>query len=818
MRVKKLTYNPLSHAVWTSYHDKTTGRELPGLAAVRYCRFNRKVKLKTIKIPPTILRWAPPVVSQPAHIQVAYFRGLKEGWKILLDKELPLYSGKKPHQLELDNVETDHLRIVCDREHPVPPSHGEQWANPYIVPFRILEKVECYGIPLEEKEYEPIYNSPLKVKHIYPAAPRGMKVLVEGHQVLYTSPFFSIGFSLRRPFLTHLGWDSLGKGFSEHNLIAPERYYERRPEIAPLDSGPFLSTLQGDIYPHFWSGEVEIEGNKVVYKRVHAVDELESEWMFDVHQKGVNICVTQRCRKKIHALEADAWRFVWDGTKSLTGTWGIPKQSTTTRTGVVPLPVRWSAPGHGTISIQSPSDAVLQVDSWRSPLKLGWAGFVIGAKHDEYGTLVINPGETHHKFNLKVESIKPAIKKSIKKNLPEGILRNWHSAFGFRPELAGISNNAISVNCHLCQASPTDMAAYTEAPKTGPSPIELARYTVTFALKGGPGYSDNRELYMDADPNLICAAGRIHQVAPNTDWLKEVWPFIRQAIERILATMDKQGLMVCKLLTGNSGSNRWSSNVWDVVGFGHYDAYSNAFGYRALRNGEALAKAVGDLDTFKRCSKAADRIRRAYHDCFFNPQTGWLGGWRSADGQLHDYGFTFVNAVAICFGLVDQAKAEAILGRLEKKREDMGLNYFYYGLPSNLLPIRREDQPENLGGKRADGLDKFGVYENGALTTIFAGYYLRALSMYNFKRTADLMCKHLNQSFATNRIIGGIGTHGSEFYTFEGRPCGYEGTQVLQFPVLLAMAQHWGLVEILKPEWWPLLNTQCFDSTERGEK
>lgn len=800
--MKRLIYNSVSHAVWTCYEDKLTGKQLPGLATVRYCRFNRRVNLQAVKIPSITLRWAPSVIGQPAHIQVAYFRNLEKGWEVFLEKDLPLYNGKEPHHLEFNNIETDNLRILCDREHPVPPSHGEQWANPYIVPFRILEKVECYGTPLEETEREPIYHPPLRCGAIHPVAPEGMEVREEVHQIKYSSPFFSIGFSLRRPILTHLGWDALGKGLSKHNLIAAEQAY-KLPEISPLDSGPFLATLQGDIFPRFWSGEVEINGNRIIYKNLQAVDGLTIDWEFEVHKKGVRLYLTQHCKKKVYALEADAWRYVWEGTKSVSGTWGIPKQIDN-RTGVVPLPARWSAPGYGTISIQSKSPAILQVDSWRDR-KLGWAGFVIGAEQDKYGTLRFDPGEVNNEFMLEVESIKPIIKTSRKKKiLPEGILRNWQSVFGFRPELGGISNNAISVNCHLSQSSPTDMAAYTETPKIGPSPIELARYTITLALEGGPGYGDNRELYMDSDPNLVCAAGRIHQVAPDEAWLKDIWPFTCQATERILATIDKRGLMVSRFLSGNSGSNQWSSNSLDVISFGHYDAYSNAYGYRALRNSQALAEAVGDLNMAQRCRKAASQIHRAYYPCFFNRSTGWLAGWRSADGKLHDYGFIFVNAMAICLELVTKDQAHSILSKLEAKREEMGFNYFYYGLPLNLISIRREDQPRKEITKRADGLDKFGVYINGCLTTVFAGYYLRALSSYGFKKTADIICKHLNESFATNRIVGGIRT-GTEFFTFEGRPCGYEGALVGQFRVLLAMAQHWGLVETLKPEWWPNL-------------
>jgi len=32
-----------------------------------------------------------------------------------------------------------------------------------------------------------------------------------------------------------------------------------------------------------------------------------------------------------------------------------------------------------------------------------------------------------------------------------------------------------------------------------------------------------------------------------------------------------------------------------------------------------------------------------------------LAGWKSADGRRHDYWFTFINGMAVAFGLVDDA-------------------------------------------------------------------------------------------------------------------------------------------------------------------
>ena len=44
-----------------------------------------------------------------------------------------------------------------------------------------------------------------------------------------------------------------------------------------------------------------------------------------------------------------------------------------------------------------------------------------------------------------------------------------------------------------------------------------------------------------------------------------------------------------------------------------------------------------------------------------------IAGWKSADGQLHDYWFTFVNGVAATYGLLDARDANLIMDRLLSK-------------------------------------------------------------------------------------------------------------------------------------------------------
>ncbi len=643
----ELQYYPISHAFWKNRTQESFGRESLELGVVRYFRFNRQVRLNSIKIYPVVIRWVHSIVGQPAHVLVSVYDDISKSWVDVLNQNLPEFNvNTSVHVLDLNSLQTDHVRIVCDREHLVQSSHGEQWERQEIVPFKILDRIEFYGEIMEE-EREPIYNLPLKLIRVKPVAPDNMKVTMKPEQITFSSRYFSVSFSLRRPIITHLGWDDMGKGLSKDNLILTKSIVSGYQRFC----GPVLQSLKYDVLSIFWMGEVEVDGNIITYRNLKTVDDYVTNLTFEIHEKGMLIHVSKDCKNEMLALETDDWRFLWDAEKCITGTLGMLVKEDT-RTGVVSLPSIWNAPGHGTISIMNLSledNAQLQSDSWRDK-KIGWSGLTIGIERDLYGALKLKKGTHHAIISLEIKSLLPKLKNGLElSQVPEGILRNWSTVFTFRSELTRFSNNSVSTNFHMSQ----------------------------------------------------------------------------------------------------------------------------------------------------RCDNGANMLKKNYKQCFLNPETGVIAGWRSADERLHDYMFTFINYMAVCFDLVERNYVLSIMNRLEEKMDKMGLNYFYYGIPSNLISIRNEDAPTGLNYKRADGLDRYGIYVNGSLTTVWMQYYIDALVKCGLKNKADLVCSHLKESFASNRITGGIGA-GTEFYTWEGRPCGYERVLVGQYPVLASIAQYKGIVESME--------------------
>jgi hypothetical protein len=485
------------------------------------------------------------------------------------------------------------------------------------------------------------------------------------------------------------------------------------------------------------------------------------------------------------------------------------------RPGDVALPCLFAGDGNGALSLDAepaPSGPPtrLQVESYK-PSKEVTAGIVTCARPEEAACLVVPRGERHAVLSLRLERLMPGAAGATgvrrARAAPPGLARHWTSQFAcFRPELGGFSNSAVSVNCHQNHHTAVDIAAFTRKPAHGPDPLDLARFTVARALMNGSGYGFWRNLYLDSDPVLVSAAGRIHQVDPRPAWLRSVAPGIRAAVARMLATKDPAtGLAICRDLSGDSGSFRWSCNAWDVVGFGHLDAYVNAWTYRAMRNAAALLADLGDAEQARRCREFAACIRAGYGPTLLNPATGWVSCWKSRDGALHDYASPFINGPACAFGLLEPEAARRALSGLERLRDERGLSSAGLSIPFMLDPIDPADHlmPRIFGGGVTE--PTFECYTDGSLGACAAPYYLRALATHGFADRARVMAGEIDRGFADGLFSGPPGGVGEarEFTTWEGLSAGYEGTFVLSFGVLYAVAVAHGLIEPTIPEWWP---------------
>jgi len=821
--MKNLPYDCIAHGGIRPLHHPRLEARVNCQTAVRYLRFRRPVRIDHLKLPlsGSVGRWVPNVPGHPAHLLVSTLDVATGRWRLVKEVDLPRIPGLAGegltqemtveamtaaiaeaargmcHRVDLGGIETDCLRVECDHEHPVWPNHGECNGGPYMVPFGILDPLAAHGEEAAGEAVSADRGELLSIETFVPEAPAGMIVRDLPQMLLFESDRLAIGFSLRRPLLMHLGWDAWGGGGAKLNRLSL-----RRVDTGAIGglSGPLLRGLEVDTAAHLWTGSVAVEGNQVTY-RVHPQQGgIEITARFTVHADRIHLELIQVCPADLPVLEAEAWRFAWNLRAGMTATAGVPTLAPG-RNGDVQMPAFFATDGQGCLSCRvmegEPEAVRLQTESYRNQ-HTRTDGFVLAPRPGNEACLTLPSGTKRATFELAVTAFEPAAEAAL---LPAGVQRHWSSMFAcFRPELGGFSNNAASTNCHVNQWAPGEIVAYTKRPADGPDPVALARFTVGRALLDGGGYGYHRELYLDSDPILLAMAGRLHQARPDLAWLRQVESGLCAAFGRLIAHADDDGLVVCRALSGNRGSHRWSCNAMDIVGFGHIDAYVNAWSYRALRNAAALFRELGDTARATQAAQAATALRAAYAPALVNPETGWVAGWRSRDGQLHDYGFLWLNGPALAFGLLDDEAAQQALAGLEALRRKVGFASARLGLPCNLLPIDLEDQMITAYAS-LNGQPSFELYTDGGASGS-AGYYLRALATYGFTEAADRLADELDDGYAHDLFTGPIG-EGQEFLSWEGLQTGYEGTLICRLDSLYAIAIQKGVLKPFAPEWWP---------------
>lgn len=786
-----------SYAYWLNTAEPETGLPVPGLGSHRFTIFPRPALLQAMEI----TRPRGCAGGRPERVVVEGYAGAEARGQVLFDGTLP-WSEADTCRLALPPTPLLAVSARCHWRSAVNVDFMEWHPTRYTVPFNIFDGARWLGETSGELSVpEPPAPPVLSRGRIAPASTGELDGRSDGLFVTYRSAFLHIGFSLVRPRLSFLAWDGLGTGRVDKNFLL-----DGQGGMTIQPSGPWRRNLAFELPALLWTGSVEVDGRRVCYRDLRSLDGFTMDVEFEVNATGFDMRVRQQNDTESTFLEAPAWRWVWEGRRVYSLSALAEPQRGEHRNGLVAPHGGWHASGQGVLAFTPAGTppAGMLIDTSGFGNRQAYAELLVGVRPEPFGPVTLLAGEQQTEMSFRVTNIEPAVTGDT---AHPGLRRAWGTQFAFRPEHGGFSNNAFGVNAENCIYLPADLAPYTRTEPPQPSMTDLLRYTVELALRGGPGYGCFLEDAHDTAPAQLIAAGRVFQVERDSAWVKALWPFIARRIRHILDNRNDDGFYICRRLSGNSGSFHTSSNAWDTFSFGHADGYSAALAYRGLRNAAALATAAGEPAVREECLVAASRLRSAFVPTLYNPETGWLGAWRSADGTLHDYAMPAVTALAANYGILEPAQARAMLERLEQQRVAAGLDDFRYGLAPQFAPVPACDHWAQGGWTRgeipfrADGADTFGIFTNGGITPVFAGFYLQALSRNGFTETADRMCDQLLDSFDAGVFEGCL--NGTECFTPDGMPSGYEGTLAHTYHVLLAIGLHKGWQQPITPEWWP---------------
>lgn len=301
---------------------------------------------------------------------------------------------------------------------------------------------------------------------------------------------------------------------------------------------------------------------------------------------------------------------------------------------------------------------------------------------------------------------------------------------------------------------------------------------------------------MDANPSVLIGAHAYVRGADDLAWLRE-----RIARLEFLASymesrdVDGDGLLESPQ-SGNRGTHAFGDTAWDTYSSGHKNAYVNALAYRAFRGLAELEERLGRGAARDRYRARAEAIRAQFCSTFYNPETGWLGWWRSEDGQLHDVWADVPTSLAILYGLITPAQGRPMMDALFRALQQSGFRRYDLGVPLNLRPVPRDDQYGNWGGEKEDGSDTFGKYLNGGCCVSNTYFFLCASQIVGrtarAERVLNAMLARQEQGvfFNDGSFQNGFVDRypaGAEFMDWEGNPCGYEGHLIYSWAFLQSL-------------------------------
>ncbi len=142
------------------------------------------------------------------------------------------------------------------------------------------------------------------------------------------------------------------------------------------------------------------------------------------------------------------------------------------------------------------------------------------------------------------------------------------------------------------------------------------------------------------------------------------------AMEYMLEVEEgKNGLLVITDPEHDGTASSGPSNYWDnVTCFGYKSAYENALFYGSLLAMADIYTMRGDITNAEYMRTLAATVKENYNELFWDEAKGRYIGSVDINGDRHDYGFTYVNFMAIVYGVADQDRAVKIFEWLDGSR------------------------------------------------------------------------------------------------------------------------------------------------------
>ncbi len=641
--------------------------------------------------------------------------------------------------------------------------------------------------------------------------PDGVAATHRNSEVRFSTPTLEVGFRLGSPAWSHLGLDADGAGRTGTNLLQMPRSMDivrsgvypsgvypvlRDQNAGYLAQGPRLTRHDGRAPVGFlasdYHGITRVTANSVHYRvEVPAADQV-LELTFTVERDRLLLSARRTGGAAVRTWSSSVWHVATDNRVTPCCAVGMPIRRG--EAGLFAGDVGWHFPRFGTLAVSGTGPVSFRSDSVRA-LDTNTFEVKLGETPTADGDYLLAAGTHTAEVELRVVTAGTAV--PLREGTPAVVRRSVErhalTALSFRADTATVSNNGASMHCTTSLNEVSAIAERLPALAAGIPPMRFVGLSLERWLDGAPSYGSGatshgphrlEDEYVQMAANTLTALARYLAWETDPGWWERYGIRVVEETEAMLARdVDGDGLVESVLRRGISGEHQWSTAWADVISFGGKDAWANAvlhetwglLGPQLQRRGE---RALAD-----RVAASRDALRESYLPTFHNPATGLVGGWRSADGRLHDYGFPLVNGAACAGELIEVPVAREIMDRLRQAWVEAGVTDLRNGLPLNLWRVPEAD----IGGV-VFGLP-LGGYQQGGVSHHNARVVVDALERVGHTALARELLVALSETIADDSSFGGLGS-GRDWRMWDGTPSGYEGQLVEGFSVL-ATALRW---------------------------
>ena len=265
----------------------------------------------------------------------------------------------------------------------------------------------------------------------------------------------------------------------------------------------------------------------------------------------------------------------------------------------------------------------------------------------------------------------------------------------------------------------------------------------------------------DQVPHFVLAMYHYALNSGSRDFIRRVMPVLDRVTAYMVALdRDHDGVAEIPNTSGLPNGLRDCSNWYDIIKFGHKDAYIGAYCCAALGAMAQLKGWIGDAAAAEQHRTMHRRWVDGFNRVFWDKANGFYFDWIDERERMPEsarrYFYTDPNLLAILFGIADSSKTQSILRNLDARYESLcrerGLaREAIWATPCNMIPVTQLGDLVEFG--KLGNQKVFPNYENGCSFFHTTGFEIAARAMAGQPEQAyQVFDRVMRHGYARNRL------------------------------------------------------------------